>query len=867
MLPKVANHILLHTSRAVAAVQNQTTYTIRNVLQLQSSTGPTTTSTGLTGWNGASSSWGSNGAGPGGAKFNAGSRFYNGYTGAGRAVTQANTSTSQDGNSTQNDDREEVAPKRVSLNSSKRSRMRRHSLSLGTHDRQERGETLGVLQTVQMHVRSRHAFGTSSTNESDSTPARPPRVRRNSTAVSPATHDLLDETLPPPTVKSPELKPLSPTDPAAPQSVTEPVSPVDEDASDRPSPTYLAIRRAMELRDGAAVIREVQALRTTHPNPTIYEFNIALMALNQTRREGEPLSLLLETYNDMVQRSVTPNFRTYITLILALTDRDHEVYKSITSLETRVKRRMLAGRLEIAMNTADEKRVQQLKEENNFGSAMAMFEAAAVIGGRMKIPYVVYHNLLRSCSYHSNVDAAIHVYAHLEGRPDMQPSSIIFAHLLSTYTNSGDLHGAKEVFNEFKEATKADRIRWTSFDKTAVPEANVAAGISRSQLQVWNQMIETYFRSNQPAGALRLLETMMDSNAQTESGEVPPPASSTFTRIIAGFCNSGDVTTALSWFDRLLQQGVAARHPFESSLTPTRPDQIAWMVMLETLATHNMVDDLNRLFTTLVETASRDGLEIRATDRLMVLEANVHYLESSPDITQSEAMKILDFLTQNTIERDVSDGRHIIYPRDLSGLVERLFLQYARFGVSETGVQLAHDLVNYEEAYVRTSQREANVEPSLGKDQARHTRKLISAILPSALEAAIKKSPPSFEDTSSIMHLAHRVGIAPSHTLAPYHLHAYSVINQRGDLVAPQLSNLDYNILLQAAATVEGSNADRKETLPTIKNYAYQGLPSLLIHFSKSNIQLDRIKTTVIQAVSNALYTRLDTNQLKVLFE
>jgi len=79
MLPKVATHILHQTSRAVTAVQNQT---IRNVLQLQTqSSTPATTGSGLGGWNGAgSSSWGSSGAGPGGAKYNAGSRFYNGYT-------------------------------------------------------------------------------------------------------------------------------------------------------------------------------------------------------------------------------------------------------------------------------------------------------------------------------------------------------------------------------------------------------------------------------------------------------------------------------------------------------------------------------------------------------------------------------------------------------------------------------------------------------------------------------------------------------------------------------------------------------------------------------------------------------------------
>ena len=63
MLP----HILHSTTRAAAAVQNQT-HTIRNVLHLQSS-GPSS---------GSGPSWG-NGPGPGGSKFNTGNRFHAGY--------------------------------------------------------------------------------------------------------------------------------------------------------------------------------------------------------------------------------------------------------------------------------------------------------------------------------------------------------------------------------------------------------------------------------------------------------------------------------------------------------------------------------------------------------------------------------------------------------------------------------------------------------------------------------------------------------------------------------------------------------------------------------------------------------------------
>ena len=78
MLPKFASHVFHHTQRAAqAAAQN---HALRNVLGLQnqgasasaSSTNP------LANWTNAASgsSWG----GAGGAKYNTGSRFYQGYT-------------------------------------------------------------------------------------------------------------------------------------------------------------------------------------------------------------------------------------------------------------------------------------------------------------------------------------------------------------------------------------------------------------------------------------------------------------------------------------------------------------------------------------------------------------------------------------------------------------------------------------------------------------------------------------------------------------------------------------------------------------------------------------------------------------------
>lgn len=72
MLPKVANHLFHHTHRAVVAVQNQTGHTLRNVLQLQSSSGPTTA---VTGWGSSVGSSGPSHSGPGPSKYHASGRL------------------------------------------------------------------------------------------------------------------------------------------------------------------------------------------------------------------------------------------------------------------------------------------------------------------------------------------------------------------------------------------------------------------------------------------------------------------------------------------------------------------------------------------------------------------------------------------------------------------------------------------------------------------------------------------------------------------------------------------------------------------------------------------------------------------------
>ncbi|KAH0839518.1 hypothetical protein J3R83DRAFT_376 [Lanmaoa asiatica] len=505
-------------------------------------------------WGGAGT-----GAGPGGAKFHAGSKFYKGYTGAGRALTQANSSATQDGATKADDDKEEIKATFVTPRStSSRTLARRHSFSLpvGLNDHDHIGA--GVLHTVQMQLRERHY-----------------RFKQGSAGRD------------------------HPRTGAASQHRLVPVFP--------------RARRCVNLH-------------CLTSEPTLLDFNHALRALVAIGSAASaPLVELL--YNALFQRGLTPNLGIATSKSLS------------TSLSHRAKRRQLTAIGDLDDVVEDEAQVDERQKSTSQSTAVGRPLAA-------HFPINVYHGLLRSCAAHANIDAAIRVYAQLEARARPPPTDLMFYYLLSTYVNAGDLTGAKEVFKEFRDLGA----------RGLVMEVERQFPI---QLRIWNKMIQGYFKAGQPAGALRLLETMMDSGSpeKDDLASIPSPASSTFTTIINGFCNPSssdvhnppkpDIKTALSWFDRLLQQPAASSHNDESTQNPSRPDQICWGIMLDTLVEASSeqsayLGDLNRLYDILVDCASEDRLGVKLSDTLMVLEANLRILEEFAKsrrsvVTMSEA--------------------------------------------------------------------------------------------------------------------------------------------------------------------------------------------------------------------------------------
>jgi pentatricopeptide repeat protein len=496
---------------------------------------------------------------------------------------------------------------------------------------------------------------------------------------------------------------------------------------------------------------------------------------------------------------------------------------------------------------------------------MSLFEAAiAIAWNRTIFPLTVYANLLRSCAYHSNVDAAIHIFAHLERRSDLPPSASIFSHLISVYTNIGDLQGAKEVFNEYREAARTNRIQWThgAMGSTAGSDATPALVARTSHLIVWNKMIEAHFRCGEYVGGLTLLEQMMDSKASDEfkPDDIPPPASSTFTQIIAGFCRAGDVSSALSWFNRLLEQDATARHPHESSHIPPKPDQVAWMIMMEALAMENMVSDMNRLFAILVQNASRDGLEVRAADRVMLFEANLQYLDNNKTISKADAIQIIDFLVQHVLT-DESNSSAKIHRKGKQRIADQIAERYLQYGDPIRAFNLLEPFIQAQLKHIQHAESLSQMKPVRVHEAMQELRDIVKAVSIQALKPDIVRDlPVSFVDVMRVARLSDATGFLPSVAVAPYYLHAYSLAKTRGDVF--DLSIRDWELLLYATTSMELPGSDQAPKLPSacIKTTA------LLQDLQKYCVGLDKLDKSIIRRTIKAIFLTHGIQELQALF-
>ncbi|KAH7343977.1 hypothetical protein B0J17DRAFT_644860 [Rhizoctonia solani] len=579
MLPKLATNLLhLNVQRAAAAVQNGALRSLQ-----------TTHHGGSINWAGAGSSssgWGSTG----GAKYSG--KLYQGYTGAGRAITHANAGP---------DETED--PRLISL-------QRR-----GVVPRRGRAASLAP-SSADMRI-LKHFI------------ARTQPGARHSSSVAhelPSELDLAAQGVDIPPVRT-GLRKRSKSLSALPEMrmrVERAEIESEDNGVDANMRDYESWNTLRSSEDAAAIRAEIHRVRTQvypfdlesqekpkgkgkapirrAPQPSTAWFNGALNGLYRTRTPGQPVTDVVRLYNDMLARGVLPDANTYAIVIAVLCERDWEVVRALQALDTELlplspSEILTSPELQDALPQHTET-IRLLRAEIHLPAALALFHAAAVFRGFARnLPLATFARILRACAARGERGGAVRVWEVLEKRDTPGGPSkshyvpAVFRHLIATYTSARDIGGAEEVFAEWIKTASKGEITGVgpgltflgpspraSSDDTESEEAAIMAS-SGGERDVWDEMVVAYAVCGQGARAVELVERMMDGR-----DGAPKPTAATFSRMIKAFCDSGDVGTAYAWFERLRAMGGAYT-----------PNIFAWAHIVTALGTSGHIREMNAL--------------------------------------------------------------------------------------------------------------------------------------------------------------------------------------------------------------------------------------------------------------------------------
>ncbi|EAU82422.1 pentatricopeptide repeat protein [Coprinopsis cinerea okayama7 len=574
-------------------------------------------------------------------------------------------------------------------------------------------------------------------------------ARRNSTASAPIDAQAKDAkeapASPAATPASPSISDASASEVSEAQSTSTKATSVAEEGHFQFKATYTHHgTRIKEAKDKIEAIEAVRALidasnppqqdlpttvRSRYVWPTTADYNQGIQALLHYRAEGEPIVGILELYETLMRQSerpgaaIRPNARTYLLLIDAFTKRDWDIHRMIVGLKANQRNREVRTSAEMEVDQAQApelRRIQSLtaEAENNFRSALRLFDAVNEVTDGFNIPdLTLFKALLRTCATHGNVRAALKVFGEMESRLEKGTylDAETYKYLLQAFTNAGDFEGAEKVFEGFKQ-------KWTDGQIFQLTDGKVSIA-KRMQVQMWNQMLEAYFRKGEPEKAVDLLDSMLKASTTPATDDastsalplVPSPASSTFTTIIGGFIKMGDVSTAYLWFKRLLQENDTPHDdPFVGAVDgrAMKPDQVAWTLMLDGLATAGKVTELNETFMRLVqgtsgtgsavkgtggteEPMSLDGVRVLRSYRHLVYLANMDWLKDAPTSTPEElefVMQRLDFLNSTVIPQAPSASpRHWDFGN--RQMVDGLAAMYVKYGAFEKGFDVMNKFI------------------------------------------------------------------------------------------------------------------------------------------------------------------------------
>ncbi|CDH54890.1 pentatricopeptide repeat protein [Lichtheimia corymbifera JMRC:FSU:9682] len=373
------------------------------------------------------------------------------------------------------------------------------------------------------------------TRSSSSSSSSSRRQRRSS-------EDLLTKATSSPTHHSPADLPTPPPSPLnTPQLLDE-----DENNS-----TYERLAAAKQqghlkaiMNEYSSILEQQQQQQSNMMSEKCY--HLVLEAHVLYRREGSPLSSMLQVYQDMSTANVQASAVTFSTMVQALCKRDAEVHKTLAMLKRQATRAAEFdddGFLKPVIEEL-ENDMAQLEQENNHGKAFELFCTAVAIHGPEAIDPDTFTVLLRALSHHNDcTDAVMFVYRHMQHIHGNHHAT--YQALINALSRAGDLAAARTLFHEYNG--QCQLVYGAMVDAyLKCDEVDLAIDLIQQHMQVAlpsnNAVIRYYCSHGQLDQAKRFVDTMETTDA------------STLGPILSAYCHQNDFDQATAIYEALIKQ-------------------------------------------------------------------------------------------------------------------------------------------------------------------------------------------------------------------------------------------------------------------------------------------------------------------------
>lgn len=261
-------------------------------------------------------------------------------------------------------------------------------------------------------------------------------------------------------------------------------------------------------------------------------------------------------YSDMLEVGIHPTSYTYSVLIRTLCKRDVEVQKIVAMLQ----------RQSVRYGTEPED-MSQLEGELNIENALAVFETAVRTGWAQDFETEIYNQLLRALSHYGNIEDALYVFSQLEASTKSAPNSGTYAAMITLYGRAGDIQGALDCFEEYRECKEELGAHDPCYVYNALIDAHLKCGDVPAALKIieedlvkdgvkittipYNSIIRDACNRANYQEAENLISRMESDD------NLPQPDASSYGPVLSAMCQQNDFETSLKLYTAMLKTDIS----------------------------------------------------------------------------------------------------------------------------------------------------------------------------------------------------------------------------------------------------------------------------------------------------------------------